>query len=31
MNIEQDFDEIKKNAHFWNWGSDWSIVQQVYK
>lgn len=30
MNIKNDFQEILKYAHYWNWGPDWIIVQQIY-
>lgn len=31
MNINDDFIEICKYAHMWNWVPDWDIVQQIYK
>lgn len=31
MNIDNDFDEIIKYAHFWNWLPDWDIVKKIYK
>jgi len=30
MSIENDFDEILKYAHFWNWAPDWNIVKTIY-
>lgn len=31
MNINDDFIEICKYAHMWNWVPDWDIVQQIYE
>ena len=31
MNIDNDFEEITKYAHFWNWLPDWDVVQKIYK
>lgn len=30
MNINDDFQEILKYAHCWNWSLDWIMVQQIY-
>jgi len=31
VNINDDFIEICKYAHMWNWVPDWDVVQQIYK
>lgn len=28
---DNDFKEIMKYAHFWNWLPDWGVVQEVYQ
>lgn len=30
MNMDNDFNEIMKYAHFWNWAPDWAVAQEVY-
>ena len=30
MNIDDDFKEIMKYAHYFNWLPDWGVVQEVY-
>lgn len=30
MNIDEDFNEIIRNAHYWNWLPDWEIVKDIY-
>lgn len=31
MSIREDFEEIIKYAHFWNWQPDWYIVKETYQ
>jgi hypothetical protein len=31
MSVNNDFDEIMDYVHFWNWGPDWGVVQEVYQ
>ena len=30
MSIQEDFNEIIKYAHFWNWSPDWQVVKEIY-
>lgn len=30
MEINDDFEEIMKYAHFWNWLPDWDLAQKIY-
>lgn len=30
MNINEDFKDIIKVAHFWNWLPDWEVVKNIY-
>ncbi len=31
MKLDEDFDEISKHTHYWNWYADWHICQNIYK
>lgn len=31
MNLDSEFNEIIKYAHFWNWLPDWEVAKNVYK
>lgn len=31
MQLEKDFDEIFRYAHWQNWSPDWDVVQKIYK
>lgn len=30
MELENEFEEIMKYAHYWNWLPDWEIVRKIY-
>ena len=30
MKIEEAFNEIIENAHFWNWVPDWQVARDIY-
>lgn len=30
MSVIDDFDEIIKHAHYWNWVPDWNVVKEIY-
>jgi hypothetical protein len=31
VSIVEDFDEINRYAHFWNWLPDWNVVKELYE